>query len=191
MGVGKPTSVSRMSREAWVEAAIEAIGAGGIEAVAVEPIAIALGVTKGSFYWHFKNRSELLQATLEQWEARATAQTIEHLSTISDPAARLRMLLETALASANEDSGEVAILAAVNDPIVGPAVQRVHAARIAFLESIFSELGLTPARSRIRARIAYSAYLGHLTLQVSDGFAPTTTRAMNSYVDEFTDVLLP
>ena len=63
---------SSLSREAWGEAALEALAAGGLEAVAVEPLARRLGVTKGSFYWHFPSREALLREALALWE-KATA----------------------------------------------------------------------------------------------------------------------
>src|ERR1043166_4405810 len=62
---------SRMAaadRKAWIHAAIAALRRGGVEAVRVETLATDLGVTKGSFYWHFRDRDELLQALLASWE---------------------------------------------------------------------------------------------------------------------------
>ena len=59
-----------MDREQWAEAALGAIATGGIKAVAVEPLAARLGVTKGSFYWHFADRRALIDAALERWEAQ-------------------------------------------------------------------------------------------------------------------------
>ena len=64
----KARPAAPLSREAWVKAASILIAQEGVPAVAVEPLAVALGVTKGSFYWHFHNRDELIQAALEAWE---------------------------------------------------------------------------------------------------------------------------
>ena len=74
----------------WSRAAFRALALGGVEAVAVEPIAAELGATKGSFYWHFKNRDALIAATLEEWERRLTDTVIERLERSADPAERLR-----------------------------------------------------------------------------------------------------
>src|SRR5690606_21017046 len=63
------TERARLSADDWAEAALDLIAEQGVAAVAVEPLARRLGVTKGSFYWHFPSRDALLQAALERWEA--------------------------------------------------------------------------------------------------------------------------
>ena len=60
----------------WAEAALQLIAEAGLGSLTVDTLAARLGVTKGSFYWHFKGRSELLAAALGRWEQRATAETI-------------------------------------------------------------------------------------------------------------------
>ena len=68
--------MSRLSREDWVSAAAERLRERGARTVSVEAIARALGVSKGSFYWHFKDRSALIEALLEGWEKLATTAII-------------------------------------------------------------------------------------------------------------------
>ena len=63
----------RLSADDWAAAALEQIAEQGVSAVAVEPLARRLGVTKGSFYWHFPSRDALLQAALERWETHEQA----------------------------------------------------------------------------------------------------------------------
>ena len=77
---------SRLSRDDWTAAALRALAAGGLAAVAIEPLAAALGATKGSGYWHFANRAALVSATLERWEHDNTAAVIAQV----DSAARRR-----------------------------------------------------------------------------------------------------
>lgn len=60
-----------LSKEDWVRAALFAIADGGAAAVAVEPLAARLGATKGSFYWHFRSREQLIAEALEFWEPTA------------------------------------------------------------------------------------------------------------------------
>jgi hypothetical protein len=62
---------------------------------------------------------------------------------------------------------DVAMVTRADDPTVGPVVHRVSQARIAFLERVFSELGFTPRKAAIRARVAYSAYIGHFLVRRS------------------------
>src|SRR4051794_17931564 len=85
----------RLAPDDWTRAAVRAIGDGGIANVSVERLATELGATKGSFYWHFKDRPALIAAALDQWELDQTDAVIERLSTIDEPSERLRRLLET------------------------------------------------------------------------------------------------
>src|SRR6478736_3613337 len=70
----KQDKPARLDAEAWIAAAFDALAAGGIDAVRVEPLAKVLDITKGSFYWHFADRRALLDAMLAAWsEGRITA----------------------------------------------------------------------------------------------------------------------
>jgi len=81
-----------LTAEDWVRAALRALAKGGVGAVAVEPLAQQLGVTKGSFYWHFPTRDALLSAALEHWEKESTEAVIVAVDTIADPRDRLMRL---------------------------------------------------------------------------------------------------
>ncbi len=185
-GAVKPAASIRLTRDDWADAALGAISRNGLEGVAVEPLAAALGVTKGSFYWHFANRSELLQAALDRWEQVSTIDIIAILDTIDDPEVRLRTLLQRVLDRANDDRNENAIFGAVDDPFVMQVVNRVNAARQEFLRRIFSQLGFRPAGAQMRARIAYATYLGHVTLQVTE---QQKQRSSPTYIDELVATL--
>src|SRR6187551_1541614 len=82
----------RLSAEDWAQAALDLIAEQGVAAVAVEPLARRLGVTKGSFYWHFPSREALLVAALERWEKMEQELLFGELEPITDPRARLRAL---------------------------------------------------------------------------------------------------
>ena len=151
-----------LSKEDWVRAALFAIADGGTAAVAVEPLAARLGATKGSFYWHFPNREQLIAAALELWEREGTDDVIAELAPVSGPVERLRRLLEIAIGYEDDDAAgqaDVGLLAAANDPVVGPVLSRVADKRLDFLERIFREIGFAAGESRQRARIAYGAFL--------------------------------
>lgn len=77
---------SRLSAEDWAQAALDLIAEQGVGAVAVEPLARRLGVTKGSFYWHFPSRDALLQAALERWELFEQEQVFGSLEDVPDRA---------------------------------------------------------------------------------------------------------
>src|SRR3954465_14235641 len=85
-----PVAKVRTPRGAWVDAALQALGAGGPDAVRVEALAVSLGVTKGGFYWHFKDRQALLDELLDTWERTYVDDAIALVeSRPDDPRARL------------------------------------------------------------------------------------------------------
>ena len=187
----KKAAGGRLSRQDWLHAGINAVIDGGVDALAVEPLAARMGTTKGSFYWHFADRAELVAAVLDVWERLATAAIIDELGQVADPRERLRQLLAVVFRHADEDRFEHAIHAAAPHPLVAPVLARVTATRLAFLTEIFLALDLTPARARDRARITYAAYLGHLQLRMLDPKGEPSPRAVRRYADELLAVLAP
>jgi AcrR family transcriptional regulator len=161
-------TATNLDRERWEDAALDALERGGLAAVAVEPLARALGVTKGSFYWHFANRQELIAATVARWERLHVDAPLEALAPIEDPRRRLTMLLTTA--GAKPPSIFIRLLDAVDEPVVRAAVHRAAEQRVAFMSKAFRELGLTRAKAHRQALLAYSAYVGraHLTRDAPD-----------------------
>src|ERR1700742_4739367 len=80
---------TRLSAADWEQAALDLIAEQGVAAVAVEALARQLGVTKGSFYWHFPNREALLKGALDRWEKQDTENLFDQVEPIADPRARL------------------------------------------------------------------------------------------------------
>ena len=157
-----------LSKQDWVRAALFAIADGGTAAVAVESLAARLGATKGSFYWHFRNREQLIAEALECWERDDTDEVIDELVSVADPVERLRRLLQIAIRYEDDDAAgqaDVGLLAAASDPVIAPVLKRVADKRLDFLEGIFREIGFSAGESRQRARIAYSAFLGWFELR--------------------------
>ena len=103
MGYGQTIPYSTamaLSREDWTAAALDALAEVGLSAVAIDPLARRLGATKGSFYWHFSSRDELIAATLALWERRDTVELLEELEAIADPQERLVALARGAYGTA-------------------------------------------------------------------------------------------
>jgi AcrR family transcriptional regulator len=156
---------TRLSRKDWIEAALTAIAEGGVAAVAVEPLAARLGATKGSFYWHFANRDALLQAALAQWEEQTTTVVITEIRGAPDqPIDRLRRLIARVVTLAEQDAVGPALIANARHPAVKPVLTRVTEARIGVIVELLGGLGFDQAEARLRAMLAYSAYLGHAQL---------------------------
>src|SRR5258706_16078070 len=118
----------------WAEAALQLIAEAGLGALTVDALAARLGVTKGSFYWHFKGRSELLAAALGRWEQRATAEAITGLSAVTDPRQRLSLMLHAPTQAPRSRSLYAALAEASEDPIVRRGLNRGASAPIENLE---------------------------------------------------------
>jgi AcrR family transcriptional regulator len=168
------SEATRLSAQDWARAALQAIADGGLAAVSVEPLARTLGVTKGSFYAHYRNRDELITAALAEWARSHGEEGLAELAAVADPAARLRELLTTVVQSVQPlaPSVHLSLLGDRNDPRVRDAVGQVNRARLALLERTYRELGLPADRAASRARVAYAAILGLLHLAQTDPDAP-------------------
>lgn len=151
-----------LAPEDWAKAALAAIARGGIDAVSVESIASELGATKGSFYWHFKNRDALIDAALELWAERRTEGTIELLEQQPDPAKRLELLLKKAFEHGPDDQAEITLLANPSHPAAMRAVQRQAERRIGYIAKQFEAMGLSARDALDRAAVAYYVYVGYM-----------------------------
>jgi AcrR family transcriptional regulator len=181
-----PRTRNRLNRQAWSQAALEAIARGGLAAVAVVPLAKQLGATKGSFYWHFPNREALITAALADWEQSHTAAVIAEIEAVSDdPLRQLRLLFKRVTELAARDRIELALLATADDPTVRPMLERVTRRRIAFAGELFQRLGFSRAQAGRRAQLAYSAYLGFAQLvHATPQLLPHSQAAKRAYLND-------
>jgi AcrR family transcriptional regulator len=178
---------SRLQTSDWEDAALSAIAEHGLDGLAVEPLARRLGVTKGSFYWHFENRDALLAATLERWEQRGTEQIITALERIDGPRARLERLFLDAMTPSG--GALYRALSASAHPLIAPVMARVAARRLEFVASCYRQLGYPKARAQHAALLAVAAYLGLLQLALD---APKELpRDTRTYVRHVIETLLP
>jgi AcrR family transcriptional regulator len=162
--VVRKTGQRPLSPDDWARAALAAIARGGVSAVAVETVASELGATKGSFYWHFRNRDALIQAALDRWERDRTDAVIEDLDREPDPATRLRKLLTAAFALGPTDRAEIVLLANPDHPAALRAVRRVAERRISYISGQLEALGWPPDDALDRAMLMYYLYVGYLQM---------------------------
>lgn len=158
-------SRARLSTQDWTNAALRALATGGVTAVRVDVLARDLGVTRGSFYWHFADRDALLKAALEQWEQTVTADVIDRMADVDDPTTRMERLVRSAFGAEPIPGLQPAIMAHTDHPVVEPVLRRVTARRIDYITEIYRDLSLPPAAARRRAVLAYATYLGWLNLR--------------------------
>lgn len=169
-GFAVATDKARKGRGDWINAALAALAAGGLEEVRVEPLASRLGVTKGSFYWHFERREDLVAAMLDAWERAGTQAIIDEVEARGGGAEeRLRRLWRR---TSGED-GLVVEMAirdlARRDAGVLERVRRVDDRRVAYLRARFLELGLEPAVAEARSLLLYSLLIGNRFIEASHG----------------------
>ncbi|TDP42917.1 TetR family transcriptional regulator [Nocardia ignorata] len=180
----KSPSARRLSADDWVAAAIVALGENGLAGVAVEPLAKRLGATKGSFYWHFKDRPALVDAVLAHWEREGTDAVIAALDKLTDPAQRLRVLFTDVIDYATEGREELALLAAIDQPAVAAAMRRVAARRIEYVAAQLRLLGVAAQQADTRAAVAVGIYHGINQLaRVSPESLPATSELVDSILE--------
>ena len=154
-------ALGRLSRADWINAAIEVMVDSSVEQVRVERLAVSLEVSKGSFYWHFRTRDELLKAVLEQWADQATFGIQQRLDQEA-PRADQRLLLYLQLpfrspAAVRAADLEVAILGwARRSPPAMRAVARVDRERVTHIAQIFLDMGFGEDEALLRAHQTYA-----------------------------------
>ena len=160
----KKSEKSKLGKQDWIDRGLIVLADQGMNAVRVEPLAKELAVTKGSFYWHFKNRQELLEAILLDWVNRQTDSIIEQIDVAGgDASTKLLHLFELAV----QDDGRVenAIRAwATSDVKVAETLAQVDQRRLNYTKDLFLQVGFTPFESLVRARMVYYALIGEFTL---------------------------
>jgi AcrR family transcriptional regulator len=187
----KPERTGRLSADDWAQAALDLIAEQGVAAVAVEPLARRLGVTKGSFYWHFPSRDALLSAALERWELVEQETVWGQLESFSDPRQRLRALFQLVAHEVKSHRIYSELLKALDHPAVGPVIERVSQRRLDYLAASFRQAGMPRADAQHRARLAYAAYVGFLQLSLQLHHPRLAHDEFEGYVEHVMVTLIP
>ena len=182
---------NRLSAEDWELAALQLIAEQGVGALAVEALARRLGVTKGSFYWHFRTREALVQAALERWELYGEREIISQIEAIPDPRVRLPELFRRVAHELQPHRVYAALLKALDHPQVVPVMARVSQRRMDFLNTAYREAGMPAAEALNRARLTYAAYVGFLQLNFTLGLPRITHDEFDAYVEHMIATLTP
>lgn len=150
----------QLTRDSWVDAAIKLMVNESVESVKINRLTVDLQTTKGSFYWHFKSRSDLLKSILRAWTKNATIDVEARiLEATPSPTDRLLLLLRLPLRSARALQAadlELAIVGwARRSPMVREAVKTVDENRTEYIAGLFLALGFKPEEAVFRAHVAY------------------------------------
>jgi len=163
-------AITRTPRSRWIEEGLRALAAGGPDAVRVEALAHALGVTKGGYYGYFADRGALLEEMLDSWERKATDEVLERVERKGgDVRARLRR------AGALTFSGELLPIDlairdwARRDPAVAERLRRVDNRRMEYLRLLFGALCPDEGEVEARSVLAFSLVIGHHFMAADHG----------------------
>jgi AcrR family transcriptional regulator len=163
----KKQAAQKLDRQQWISVGLQVLAESGIDDVRVEPIAKLMNVTKGSFYWHFKNRDDLLSAILQEWVNTETHGLIDRVESIGgDATIKLLHLFE--FATQINGRLENAMRGwAIRDPLVATMVLTVDCDRLAYTKKLFLAVGFNPFEAEIRARMAYFSLVGECTVGIT------------------------
>lgn len=156
--------VRALSREDWIRAAIDAVVRAGADALRIERLCDELGVTKGSFYHHFQNRDDLVDAMAAYWVRSQTEDIIGQLGDLSEaPLSKLKLLLKlfTDLDIGTRDHAMRAFGA--SEPKIAAAVDEADQMILSTLEKILRNHGASNEDARVFARIMMFSAIGFYT----------------------------
>jgi AcrR family transcriptional regulator len=176
---------TRLSREQWLDRALEVLAAEGPGKLNIEHMAGALGVSRGSFYWHFKDRADFIRSLLDYWHEIHTA-PVPALMAASEKSgkAKLRYFLQMIHNERLTRFDMPLRIWAATDPTVADKVSRTDKFRMDYVRSLFEELGFEGSELDIRARacVAYLTLEGHL-------FDPASELDNDTNIDQLCDFL--
>jgi AcrR family transcriptional regulator len=175
----------RLDAAAWIAAAFDALAEGGIGAVRVEPLAKALDITKGSFYWHFADRPALLDAMLAAWGEGRIAAIREQAAARGAPDTVLSDLadLYTRHANIRGLAIELAIRSlARTDEAAAKAARAVDRERLRHVGDLFAALGWPRAEAQARAILFYSYLFGQSLLDAQVVPAAARDKAVRALI---------
>jgi AcrR family transcriptional regulator len=156
-------ALARTPRTKWIDEGLEALAGGGPDAVRIESLARALGVTKGGFYGYFDDRSALLREMLDAWEQTSVDEVIERVEADGgDAKTKLRRLSVLAVERGGEPLRiDLAVRDwARRDRRVARRLGRVDNRRMDYLRSLFRSLSDDAEEVEVRCLLFYSLWIG-------------------------------
>lgn len=177
---------TQLDRNDWIETAIDVLSQHGLSGLRVEVLAKTCGVTKGSFYWHFKDRQDLLSAVLETWRA-GRIKDIEKTTSAAQglEQEQLQHVIDVYGASRNRKGMSIELAVrdwAQRDPEAARIVEAVDLYRLECTQKLFAAAGLSEADAKSRSLLLYACVFG-LSLMFYDHFDDNVTDLKARIVD--------
>jgi AcrR family transcriptional regulator len=157
----------QLSAKDWLDQGLKALARDGFTALKAEPLAKALGVSRGSFYWHFADVDAFHAAILRHWRDVAAERIISAVEAASPALLRQAFGARSALESAVRSWATI-------DPAARAAVHAIDRRRLSYVEGLLQAAGLSTKVARARAQILYWAFLGFV---LSDRALPPSRQA--------------
>jgi len=173
----------RLSQSDWIDQGLRTLAAEGASALKAGPMAAKLNVSRGSFYWHFRDIADFRAQVLASWRERATEQVIEQLEAAKGAPDRLKHLMRRAFVGKRSLDRAVRAWAA-QDAAVAKVVAAVDARRIAYIGKMLTAAGVDSRRASARAAFMYWAYLGQAVV-MDPRHASIPVSAMDDISDLF------
>lgn len=173
----------RLTRQDWLKCGLRTLATEGASALKVGPMAAAMGVSRGSFYWHFTDFADFRAQLLNSWRDRTVDQVIRDFD--RDPAEpdRLRRLINRAFFGKRGLDREIRIWAA-DETDVAAIVAAVDARRVGYMAELLVAAGVEPVQAQPRAAFIYWAYLGQ-AIVMDPACAAIDETAMEQIADLF------
>jgi|SRR4051794_10585377 AcrR family transcriptional regulator len=149
----------QLSARDWLDAGLKTLAKRGFTALKAEPLAKAMGVSRGSFYWHFADVEAFHAAVLQHWREVAVEQIIAAVDLVPPEQRPIEQLLRGAFSRRPAIEGAIRSWA-THAPVARAAVAAVDRRRLGYVESLLAASGLAPDVARARAQILYWSYLG-------------------------------
>ena len=181
-GSGRRRASDSLTRENWISGAWDMLGESGLDGVRVEPLARRLGVTKGSFYWHFKGRSELLEALLDRWFSIWDDQMSPNMETAINPAERIWALFESVVGRVTRGQTVALRMLSHDDPDVAARLEVRDNQRLAFLMAQLEAIGFSRDEARVRGQIYQAIMTGEYLRSGGLPFEERIRRARDHHV---------
>jgi AcrR family transcriptional regulator len=150
----------QLSAKDWLDQGLKTLARDGFTALKAEPLAKAIGVSRGSFYWHFADIGAYHAAILNHWREVAAEQIIANLEASANDDNPLALLLRQAFGARLTLEKAVRTWATL-DPSARRAVQAIDRRRLSYVERLLKRSGVAPDVARARAQIFYWAFLGY------------------------------
>jgi len=154
-----------LDRRAWLEAATDAIAEGGFGEARILTLAKRLGVTRGSFYWHFRDHDDFIRALLERWRDEQLQAMVAWRPGTGNAEADLRRAVHLLLTDMARDAKALRIELAVQDfarrnPLAASVTVEVNRARMKQGLALFDALTADPGRARALTLLLYACITG-------------------------------